>query len=423
MGIISSELYRVSHSGAPLFTKVFLPSSKSISNRVLIINALAYSVTEIGNLSDSDDTRVLKEALSSNRNNFDIGHAGTAMRFLTAFLSKITGEWTVTGSPRMKQRPIHILVDSLRKMGAHIDYLEQEGFPPLRILGSHLKGGTFDLDGSVSSQYISALLMIGPTLEGGLTLRLQNRITSRSYIEMTLDLMRRFGIQSTFVDNEIHVEEQPYRPMPFTVESDWSAASYWYEMLALSPSGEIELPHLYNSRLQGDAAIAGWFEAFGIQTHFELEGTRIVKLNASKPARLEINFHETPDMAQTMAVLCVAKRVPFHFTGLETLKIKETNRVEALMVELKKLGALLNEPAEGSLSWDGSIDASCVQKIPRIETYNDHRMALAFAPLAMLGKNIEIVHPGVVTKSYPQFWNDLAAADFIFTAGSLSEPI
>ncbi len=411
-GNFSTQLYSVSHNGMPLHAKVLLPSSKSISNRVLIINALSYSVSGIGNLSESDDTKVLNEALSSNSANFDIGHAGTAMRFLTAFLSKIAGEWTVTGSPRMKQRPIHILVDILRKMGAHIDYTEQEGFPPLHILGSHLKGGVFELDGSVSSQYISALLMIGPTLEGGLTLRLQNRITSRSYIEMTLELMRRFGIQSTFIDNEIRVGEQPYQPVPFVVESDWSAASYWYEILALSCGGEIELPHLYNSGLQGDAAIAGWFEAFGIQTHFESAGVRIKKLNDNKPSKLEINFHETPDMAQTMAVLCVAKQVPFCFSGLETLKIKETNRVEALIVELKKLGAVLTEPQEGSLSWDGTTHASNLQEVPQIETYNDHRMALAFAPLALLGKEIRIVHPFVVTKSYPGFWDDLTSTGF-----------
>lgn len=412
MGTYSAGLYQITHSGEPVHGSVVLPASKSISNRVLIINALSYSGFEIENLSDSDDTKVLNEALSSNLHHFDIGHAGTAMRFLTAFLAKIAGEWVVTGSKRMQQRPIRILVDILRKMGAHIDYTGKDGFPPLRILGSHLKGGEFELDGSISSQYISALLMIGPTLEGGLTLRLQNRITSRSYIEMTLALMRKFGIQSSFSGNEIHVAEQSYLPVPFSVESDWSAASYWYQILALSSGGEIELPNLFDSGLQGDAAIAKWFELFGIETHFESRGTRIVKRGSIRPERLHINFYETPDMAQTMAVLCVACQVPFYFTGLETLKIKETNRVEALMVELLKIGARLIEPEEGSLSWDGRIDNASVNNRPQFETYNDHRMALAFAPLALLMDKVEIQHPGVVTKSYPGFWEDLRATGF-----------
>lgn len=395
--------------------KIALPTSKSISNRVLIINALSYSPWQVKNLSDSDDTRVLEQALQSNNNVFDIGHAGTAMRFLTAFLSKIAGEWILTGSERMKQRPIKILVDALRKIGAHIEYTGEEGFPPLRILGSHLKGGIIELDGSVSSQYISALLMIAPTLEGGLTLRLKNRITSRSYIEMTLKLMEQFGVRSVFRNNEIRVEEQSYQPVEYSVEADWSGASYWYETLALCDSGEIELEGLKLSGLQGDEAIDNWFTGFGIESIETQAGIKICKKSDIKPARLFLKFHETPDMAQTMAVVCVAKGVPFHFSGLETLKIKETNRVAALQNELKKLGAILTEPREGELKWDGMFKPELVEDRPVIETYNDHRMALAFAPLAITGKEIIINNPQVVTKSYPDFWSQLSNVGFKVT--------
>lgn len=407
-----NKIYNITSGSRTLNTKVILPSSKSISNRVLIINALSYSPWNIENLSDSDDTRVLEAALSSDKNVFDIGHAGTAMRFLTAFLAKIAGEWIITGSERMKQRPVKILVDALRKMGANIEYLEIEGYPPLRILGSHLKGGIIELDGSVSSQYISALLMIAPTLAGGLTLKLKNRITSRSYIEMTLKLMEIFGVTSVFKNNEIRVGEQNYRPVPYSVESDWSAASYWYEILALSDSGEVEMKGLKLSGLQGDQAVANWFKAFGIESVDMETGITISKVKETKPARLLLNFHETPDMAQTMAALCVAKGVPFHFTGLETLKIKETNRVEALQNELRRFGASLKEPAEGELSWDGTPNHAEMEENPVIETYNDHRMALAFAPLALILSEVRVSDPGVVTKSYPGFWKDLENAKF-----------
>jgi 3-phosphoshikimate 1-carboxyvinyltransferase len=415
MSTKENKVYTIKAGNRTMNTKVKLPSSKSISNRVLIINALSYSPWNIGNLSDSDDTHVLVAALNSDRNVFDIGHAGTAMRFLTAFLAKIAGEWIITGSERMKQRPVRILVDALRKMGAHIEYPENEGYPPLRILGSHLKGGIIELDGSVSSQYISALLMIAPTLEGGLTLRLKNRVTSRSYIEMTLRLMDIFGVRSIFKNNEIRVDEQNYRPVAYSVESDWSAASYWYEILALSDSGEIELEGLKLSGLQGDEAVAEWFRAFGVDSCATETGITITKVNETKPGRLSLNFHETPDMAQTMAALCVAKGVPFHFTGLETLKIKETNRIAALQNELLRFGALLKEPAEGELSWDGSYNPSEREDSPLIETYNDHRMALAFAPLALTSHEVRISEPGVVTKSYPAFWKDLEKAKFQIT--------
>ncbi len=402
----------VSAETKALNVRISLPSSKSISNRVLIINALSYSPWEIGNLSDSDDTRVLEAALSSNDHIFDIGHAGTSMRFLTAFLSKVVGEWIITGSERMQQRPIRILVEALRKLGAWIEYTGNEGYPPLRIRGSYLKGGILELDGSVSSQYISALLMIAPVIEGGLTIRLKNRVTSRSYIEMTLKLMELFGIKSVFRNNEIRVNEQSYQPVKYSVEADWSGASYWYEALALCDSGVVELDGLRLSGLQGDEAVENWFRGFGIETVPTDNGIRLIKNVEMQPGRLFLKFHETPDMAQTMAVLCVAKGIPFHFSGLETLKIKETNRIAALQNELAKFGAVLTEPKEGELSWNGLVRPEIAEELPVIETYNDHRMALAFAPLALTGKVVRIAYPSVVSKSYPSFWEDLVKAGF-----------
>jgi 3-phosphoshikimate 1-carboxyvinyltransferase len=407
-----SVRYEIIAPGSLIEGSIVLPASKSISNRALIIRALTNNAFTIRNLSDCDDSAVLDEIFKSQNNSFDIGHAGTAMRFLTAYLSRSPGDWTLTGSERMKQRPIKVLVDALSQLGAHIRYLENEGYPPLRISGFPLKGGIVELDGSVSSQYISALLMIAPTLEGGLTLRLKNRITSRSYIELTLKLMEKFGIKYSWRNKEISVPEQSYIPLEYAVEADWSAASYWYELLALSRSGSFTLKNLTLSGLQGDEAVSHWFTGFGIETRETDEGIQITKREDIQPLRIFLNFHENPDIAQTMAALCVAKGIPFHFTGLETLKIKETNRIAALQQELGKFGALLTEPKEGELKWDGVIHPERIQDVPVIETYNDHRMAMAFAPLALTGRPLIINNPQVVTKSYPGFWNDLQYVGF-----------
>jgi 3-phosphoshikimate 1-carboxyvinyltransferase len=394
---------------------VKLPSSKSISNRALIINALSYSPYPLLNLSDSDDTKVLSAALNSNNNKFDIGHAGTAMRFLTAFLAKIVGEWEVTGSERMQQRPISILVDALNSLGAQIEYIKNEGFPPLKILGSRLIGKTIELDGSISSQYISALLLIAPTIENGLTLKLKCEITSRSYIDLTLKLMAKFGIQYRWEGNEITVPEQNYFARDFTVEADWSGASYWYEILSLCDSGEILLKNLQLESSQGDANIAGWFTQFGVISTQKGEGVLLTKNENISPEKLICDFIENPDVAQTMACLCVARKIPFHFSGLKTLKIKETDRILALQNELAKFGAELTEPNDGELAWDGKINSVNQSKIPFIETYHDHRMALAFAPMALAGFRVQINDPMVITKSYPGFWDDLKKAGFGIT--------
>ena len=389
-----------------------MPASKSISNRALIINALCYNPYPVVNLSDSDDTRVLKDALFSNKSEFDIGHAGTAMRFLTAFLAKIVGEWTITGSERMQQRPIKILVEALTKLGANIEYLRNEGYPPLKIFGSHLKGKTIELDGSISSQYITALLLIAPTIENGLTLELKGEVTSQSYIRLTLELMAQFGIQYQWNKNTIVVPEQNYFPREFTCEADWSGASYWYAIMALADDGEIVLENLKLNSLQGDANIAAWFEPFGVASLQEEKGVRLIKSKNIQPEKLELDFIENPDVAQTMACLCVAKGIPFHFSGLKTLKIKETDRIAALQNELEKFGAEISEPANGELAWEGKLDMEMKDYIPLVETYHDHRMALAFAPMAIAGLPMEIKDAMVITKSYPGFWEDLKKVGF-----------
>ena len=404
--------YEVSIHKKTIQAKINLPSSKSISNRALIINALSFSPWPLRNLSDSDDTKVLYEALSSDKNKFDIGHAGTAMRFLTAFLAKVAGDWVVTGSERMQQRPISVLVDALRLLGAKIEYLNIEGFPPLKITGSYLIGKTIELDGSISSQYITALLLIAPTLENGLTLRLTGNITSRSYIDLTLGLMAKFGIQYQWIENEITIPEQQYLPVEFTIEADWSGASYWYEILSLCDSGEIFLENLQLASLQGDAQIADWFSQFGIESVQKQYGVLISKNTDINPDKLIQDFIENPDVAQTIACLCVAKKIPFRFSGLKTLKIKETDRIAALQNELAKFGAVLTEPVPGELVWNGIIKSESAQKSPLVETYHDHRMALAFAPMALAGYKIQIADPMVITKSYPGFWEDLKICGF-----------
>ena len=406
-------LYQITKPTHRLEGDITLPASKSISNRVLIINALSYSPYTIGNLSDSDDTKVMEAVLTASGSEFDIGHAGTAMRFLTAFLSKIVGQWTLTGSERMKQRPISILVDALKSLGAEIEYIGEKGYPPLRITGTALKGGVLELDGSVSSQYISALLMIAPSIQNGLTLRLKNKITSRPYIELTLKLMKKFGVRYAWKGNEIRIDEQAYQPIPFSVEADWSGASYWYQMAAMTDGCDLLLRGLRLQSLQGDSVLAQWFDQyFGVKSKQEGNDVRLTRDSTPTMKRLDLNFVENPDVAQTFAVLCVAKRIPFHFSGLHTLKIKETDRIAALQNECAKLGATLTEPQHGEIAWSGELDEKAIKMGAVIETYHDHRMALAFTPAALVYDNLKIADPMVVTKSYPSFYEDLKKVGF-----------
>lgn len=392
-------------------TSVQLPASKSICNRALILNALSYSPYEIQNLSDCDDTDVMVKALNSNDSHFDVKAAGTAMRFLTAFLSKVVGEWTITGTERMKNRPIRILVDALNAVGAKIEYLEKEGFPPLRIMGSALQGGEISLDGGVSSQYISALLMIAPLMETGLTLHLQGKVISKPYIHLTLQLMKQYGVESEWVGSTIKVAPQSYRPLPYTVESDWSAASYWYEMMALSQQAEIELKGLFKESLQGDAAGAKLFAQLGVSTDYKAGGV-VLRKNGNVCQKLIYDFVNEPDLAQTFVTTCAFMDIPFRFTGLQSLKIKETDRIEALKCELRKLGYVLTDTNGSILEWNG--ERCEPEAYPVITTYEDHRMAMAFAPASLVRKEgIEIAHPEVVSKSYPHFWENLESAGFV----------
>ena len=385
---------------------ISLPSSKSISNRLLLLNALSYSPYEIKNLSDSDDTKVMLGVLNANSSTFDVGAAGTSMRFLTAFLSKIVGEWTITGSERMKQRPIKPLVDALNSLGAKIEYLEKDGYPPLKIYGSALKGGELELPGNISSQYISAILMIAPTIENGLTLILTGDIISKPYIRMTLDLMQEFGVKSFWKDNRITIPEAHYQPKVTSVESDWSAASYWYEMAALLPGCEFTLQGLKKISLQGDSEVKTIFESLGVKTKFSQRGVTLTH-TGSPVKHLKHNFINEPDLAQTIATCCCLLGVTFSFSGLQSLKIKETDRIQALINELGKLGFPLETNEKDSLSWNGTQDEKGNQTIA-IDTYKDHRMAMAFAPAIIKGFDIIIDDPGVVSKSYPHYWKDLS---------------
>ena len=412
---------------------VGLPASKSLSNRALIMQGLCRDHCQLTNISDCDDTRVMLKAFDNDATKYsfaddgarivDIGAAGTSMRFLTAFFASQEGaEVVMTGSERMKQRPIALLVDALRTLGAQIDYVGAEGFPPLRIHGRKLEGGTLTIDGSVSSQYISALLMIAPTMSKGLALTLSGHITSVPYIEMTLGMLRQFGITSTWNHSTqvISIAPQPYKAQQYHVESDWSAASYWYEIASLaasSLSNAITLEGLHAQSLQGDAAIANYFEALGIRTNYRDDAVTLESSGIPTEARtpLEMDLTSQPDLAQTLIVTCCALNVPFRITGLHTLRIKETDRVAALETELKKLGYVVtDQELNGSveMQWDGTRCEA--EADPVIATYKDHRMAMAFAPMSLVlpSHSILIDDPGVVSKSYPNYWEDLRTAGF-----------
>lgn len=398
-----------------------LPSSKSISNRVLIINALSGNSELPLNVSDCDDTNVMIQWLASKPHTVDIGAAGTAMRFSTALLAVSDGEHVITGSPRMKQRPVAVLVDALRSIGADISYVENDGFPPLKIQGNPaLKGGEITLRGDVSSQYISALLMIGPYLQNGLKLNLTGDIISRAYIDMTIDLMTEFGADVEWADDSsIIVKPGRYDKQRYVVEADWSASSYWYEIIALSDEcTSLFLPNLSPYSLQGDSAVADIFELLGVNTDFLIDEEDNSCVRLSKTGNVvktfEYDFSNQPDLAQTLAVTCCMMDIPFHLTGLSTLRIKETDRLNALKAELAKLGFDIQVLNDSELLWDGKRRKLSDEQLRAIaiDTYDDHRMAMAFAPAALKNGAIIINHPEVVSKSYPNFWNDMQSAGF-----------
>lgn len=402
-----------------------LPASKSISNRALIINALINSDLLPLNLSTCDDTRVIVEALRAMPYEIDVMASGTAMRFLTAYLAALpaAGEHVITGTPRMKKRPIGILVDALRHLGADIAYVGEEGFPPLRIRGKALEGGVVDIGSNVSSQYISALLIIAPMLENGLTLHLKGEIVSRPYIDLTICMMKDFGADADWINGStIRVMPKAYEKRDFEIENDWSAASYWYEILLLmceknndNSNLNVRLSGFIDGSRQGDSVVKYMFSILGVKTTFaarEHLTPTTVALKVRKPHLpcFNFDFRNHPDLSLTLVVTTALLGIPFRFTGLETLRIKETDRISALKTEMLKLGYVLSDADEGTLEWDGTRVAP--QPEPVIDTYDDHRMAMSFAPAAIFFPGLRIANPEVVTKSYPTFWTDLRSAGF-----------
>ena len=371
----------------------------------------------MGNLSDAHDTQLMRRLLAAapGTGALDAEDAGTVMRFLAAYLAVTGWQGRLTGTARMQERPLAVLVDALRQAGARINYLNRAGFPPLEFAGFSAAGTTdapteLAVRGDISSQYISALLMVGPRLAGGLRLRLTGPVGSRPYINMTMALMQRFGADCTAKDDTLLVRPGAYRPTNYTVESDWSAASYWYSMVALAPTGsEITLPGLRQQSLQGDQAIAGLMAHFGVETSFQSDGIHLTQRQAAAATEaLKLDFTDCPDLAQTVAVVATALNLPVEMTGLESLRIKETDRIAALQTELDKFGGKLRDVGKGCFRAESSGFAVNNQAVA---TYHDHRMAMAFAPLALRGP-LTIESPTVVKKSYPQFWKELVQSGF-----------
>jgi 3-phosphoshikimate 1-carboxyvinyltransferase len=388
---------------------IVISGSKSESNRLLILKAL-FNNLGIENLSSSDDTVVLERALQSNNGIIDIHHAGTAMRFLTAYMSCSPDRVVVlTGSERMQQRPIGVLVEALRTLGADISYLKNEGFPPLKINGKNITRSTVHLNAGISSQFISALMLVAPSLDNGLKIVLEGEITSRPYLEMTLSLLNKVGVSTSFQDHIINIQPKKAleTPINLIVESDWSSASYYYSMIALSPlQSSIHLKYYQINSLQGDSTLAEIYQDFGVETVFQDNGIRITK-TAQANTVINFNLNNCPDIAQTITVTAFGLGLPCDLYGLHTLKIKETDRLSALKTEVEKLGGEV-EITDNSLHLKAS---NIISSEVTIETYNDHRMAMAFAPLA-LKTPLYINDAMVVTKSYTNFWNDLKSIGF-----------
>lgn len=382
---------------------ISLPTSKSISNRVLIIDALCKSESSLHNLSSARDTQTMQRLLQSDKAVLDVLDAGTTMRFLCAYLAATNQHKSLTGTARMQQRPIGILTDALQELGAEISFLGNEGYPPLEIKSFEQQTNMLSIRGDVSSQYISALLMIAPTLPKGLSLTLEGHVGSRPYIDMTLQIMQQFDVMCQWVDNVIDIKPQAYKATAFTVEGDWSGASYWYSFVALSDSGSVLLTGLTKKSLQGDQEIASIMASLGVKTTYIKEGALLTK--TAHESTFRFDFTHSPDLAQTVAVVCAAKGIPAIFTGLESLKIKETDRVAALQTELSKIGASIIAHAD---SWELNPSNNLPEKAS-IDTYEDHRMAMAFAPLCML-MDVDFDDASVVDKSYPSFWEDVEKA-------------
>jgi 3-phosphoshikimate 1-carboxyvinyltransferase len=389
-------------------TANLLPASKSISNRALIINALAGSKSELHNLSDANDTQLMLRLVNSNEKTIDVEDAGTTMRFLTAYFAITNQNKILTGTSRMKERPIALLVNALRSLGSEIKYLEQDGYPPHEII--HFSGqrtNQLSIRGDVSSQYISALMMVAPMLPQGLTINFEGKVGSRPYIEMTASIMKHFGATCELVADKVIIHNQKYHEATYTVESDWSAASYWFAFAALAKEADIRLPRLMLKSLQGDSVVVELMKSVGVEASMKDGLLCLAKTNSEK--QISWDFTDCPDLAQTISVVCAAKGIKGNFTGLQSLRIKETDRIAALQNELRKIGGDLIE--KNSESWT-LIPSSSLPASASFATYKDHRMAMAFAPLCTL-MEVEIENPEVVKKSYPNYWNDLKSVGVV----------
>lgn len=407
--------YQLTKSDRNIKGTIRLNGSKSIANRALMIRALCEDHFEIEALSNSKDTVTLNQLLTQTATTetdepltLDAGAAGTTYRFMTAYLALQAGTQILTGTERMKQRPIGVLAEALKQLGANIEYLEAEGYPPVKIASpSTIASNQLSISAGTSSQYISALLMIAPKLPNGLELHLEGKVVSRPYIEMTLSLMAYFGVQHSWEANTIRIAPQTYRAKPFKVEADWSAASYYYALAAFSDQLDLHLQGLFEDSVQGDAVLAEMMTAFGVQTTFTETGIHLSKNQVSPKAHFVYNFLRCPDLAQTIAVICGGMGIAAHFTGLETLRIKETDRIAALQTELKKVEVEVVAKGDDAMQ----IEGKALVQAPVFDTYEDHRMAMAFAPLAMMNR-IFIHEPMVVVKSYPAFYEDLQQLGF-----------
>jgi 3-phosphoshikimate 1-carboxyvinyltransferase len=407
--------YRISHPSKKISGTIELTASKSESNRALIIQALCEDEFEIRNIAKAQDTQTLQDILyTPGMQMIDVGPAGTVMRFLTAYYATRPGIRTITGSDRMKKRPIGILVDALRQLGAAITYTENEGFPPVKVEGKTLRGGEVEVDGNVSSQFISALLLISPALQNGLVIKFRGEVTSRPYINMTLKMLEEFRVYGVWHENSISVSKQSYHKTSdgeyvYDVEGDWSSASYLYEIAALAEEADITIKGLKNPSLQGDAIIADVFTFFGVRTEYITDGVRLTKIRV-KDEHFGFDFSDCPDIAQTVAVTTAGLQIPSFFNGLHTLRIKETDRIVALQNELEKMGAKLEIRNDQAVK---IMPSSMLNPPSSILTYDDHRMAMAFAPLALKFDSVIIEHPEIVKKSYPGYWNDLKKLGFV----------
>ncbi|MDB0022291.1 3-phosphoshikimate 1-carboxyvinyltransferase [Flavobacteriaceae bacterium] len=403
--------YLINHNNDSFSNSFEISGSKSESNRLLILNSI-YGNLKINNLSNSDDTVILDKYITNLESHIDVHHAGTAMRFLTALLAiKTNKKFVITGSQRMKERPIKILVQALNKLGANISYFDKKGFPPLIIKGQEIFGGEISLSSNISSQYISALMLIAPILKNGLLINLEGKITSKPYLEMTLAILKKIGINCYFKNNIISIEHcSKINNSAISIESDWSSVSYFYSIVALSNAAELNIGTFYKSSIQGDVKLYEIYAKLGVETKFIKSSSRILikKINDFiKPDHIDLDLTENPDIAQTIAVTCFGLGISCDLFGLHTLKIKETDRLEALRIELSKLGANVKVTNNSfHLAPTFSINNGI-----SIETYNDHRMAMAFAPLALMTPII-INNPDVVTKSYKDFWKDLKSLNF-----------